>query len=126
MVVKKATGTPGAGPQADADGDRGRWWFEKVTERQMAAEIGARIAEARCLRGRSRRWLAEAAGVHTDTIRRIENGTQEPRTSTMVMIITALDVDHQQILGGFEWVSGPPPAPGHYRIERWSETDDDQ
>lgn len=123
--MKETEGHSGSDSR-DGDGaGQGSRWFEELTKGRMAAEMGARIGEARRLRGRSRRWLADAAGVDPDTVRRIEMGRQEPRSSTTtMMIVKALDVDHEQILGGFEWVPGTPRDPGCYQIERWSDADD--
>lgn len=56
-------------------------------------EIGERLRRARQKAGLTQAALAEAAGVTDETISRVERGAYEPALSTLMAIVTALDVD---------------------------------
>jgi transcriptional regulator with XRE-family HTH domain len=62
--------------------------------------IGARLARLRALRDLTQEQLAERAGVHVDTIRRLEQGVQAgARMATYEKLATALDVELGRLLG---------------------------
>lgn len=55
--------------------------------------IGAKIKELRVLKGLTQEDLAEQTGLSVRTIQRIESGEVDPRTYTLTVLATALEVD---------------------------------
>lgn len=60
--------------------------------------LGTRLREARKNRGLTQERLAVAAGVSRETVRRVEAGDQSPRTSVLVQLARALEVDPGDLL----------------------------
>lgn len=60
--------------------------------------IGERIAAARQHRGLSRVQLAVGAGVHPNTIQRIESGGRTPTMDTLNRIATVLQVPTRTLI----------------------------
>lgn len=60
--------------------------------------IGERIVYVRKLRNLSRVQLAVAAGVHPNTIQRIESGGRKPTMDTLLRIASVLDAPVSQLL----------------------------
>lgn len=62
--------------------------------------IGTRLARLRHMRDLTQEQLAERAGIHVDTIRRLEQGTQAAaRMATCEKIASALDIELGHLLG---------------------------
>lgn len=62
--------------------------------------IGARLARLRDVRELTQEQLAERAGVHVDTIRRLEQGVQaSARMATYEKLASALDIELGRLLG---------------------------
>ena len=59
-----------------------------------------KLRELRRLAVMSREELAEEAGIHYETLRRIEAGEQEPRARTIRALARALGAEPQQLLKG--------------------------
>ena len=57
-----------------------------------------KLKELRRIAVMSREELAEEAGIHYETLRRIETGSQEPRAKTIRKLAGALGVEPQQLL----------------------------
>jgi transcriptional regulator with XRE-family HTH domain len=71
--------------------------------------IGARIAHLREFRGMTQEQLAERAGVHVDTVRKLEQGRRATaRITTLRALALALDVELDRLLG--QPVVTPVPA----------------
>lgn len=67
------------------------------------------LRRLRRLKGWTQQELADAAGVHVDTIHDLESGAaREPRPGTMRRIATALGVPIRQV---DEFAEEPPPQP---------------
>ena len=62
------------------------------TRRGQLAAAGARIAKIRNQRELSRRVVAELAGIHENTLKKIENGAGNPTLSVLLAIADALHV----------------------------------
>lgn len=66
---------------------------------QDPRSIATRLIEARHECGATQTMLADAAGVHVATIRRIENGSNQPSVSTLARLAEALTLDVKDLLG---------------------------
>ena len=62
------------------------------TRSAQLAAAGARIGKIRKQRQLSRRVVAELAGVHENTLKKIENGAGNPTLSVLLAIADALHV----------------------------------
>ena len=62
------------------------------TRRGQLAAVGARIAKIRKQRQLSRRVVAELAGIHENTLKKIESGAGNPTLSVLLAIADALHV----------------------------------
>jgi transcriptional regulator with XRE-family HTH domain len=60
--------------------------------RGQIAAVGARIGRIRQKRKLSRRIVAELAGIHENTLKKIESGAGNPTLSVLIGIAEALDV----------------------------------
>ena len=60
--------------------------------------IGSEISKARKAKGLTQEELAELSKVNLRTIQRIENGENEPRGKTLVLICEVLDLDVESLL----------------------------
>lgn len=60
--------------------------------RGLPAAVGARIARIREQRKLSRRVVAELAGIHENTLKKIENGSGNPTLIVLAKIADALGV----------------------------------
>lgn len=61
--------------------------------------IGERLRKQRTRRALTQAELAEAAGVTTATVARIERDEIEPRMTTLRKLARALDVDPAELVG---------------------------
>jgi transcriptional regulator with XRE-family HTH domain len=66
---------------------------ERMIDPERVAEVGRLVKEMRLARGYSMRTLAARAGVSSQTIRRIEQGTATSMLVTLVWIAKALGVE---------------------------------
>lgn len=64
-----------------------------------ASTIGQRIKTARLAAGMTQEQLAAAAGLHEQSISKIELGVKQPLGSTVLAIAKALKVSTDQLLG---------------------------
>lgn len=64
----------------------------RTRRRGQIAAVGARIARIRQQRNLSRRIVAELAGIHENTLKKIENGDGNPTLSVLLGIAEALGV----------------------------------
>ena len=62
-------------------------------DRELFAQIAARVAERRKAWGVSQRGLAELCGTTQSAIARVERGARPPRIDTLARIATALDCE---------------------------------
>ncbi|MDP9194670.1 MAG: helix-turn-helix domain-containing protein [Acidobacteriota bacterium] len=62
------------------------------TRRGLPAAVGARIGRIRLQRELSRRVLAELAGIHQNTLKKIEGGQSNPTLTVLARIADALGV----------------------------------
>jgi transcriptional regulator with XRE-family HTH domain len=60
--------------------------------RGLPAAVGARIGRIRHQRELSRRVLAELAGIHENTLKKIESGNSNPTLTVLARIAEALGV----------------------------------
>jgi transcriptional regulator with XRE-family HTH domain len=60
--------------------------------RRLTAAVGARIGRMRQQRKLSRRVVAELAGIHENTLKKIESGNGNPTLSVLFGIAEALGV----------------------------------
>ena len=81
-------------------------------DEEFALELGRRIKHARVKAEMSQERLAKLAGLHRTTIGVIERGKRSIQTSTLVLIVGALEADYVEILGGIEYIPGPDVPPG--------------
>lgn len=58
-----------------------------------ATGFGAKLREKREARGMSQKALGEAAGIHGNTVAKLERGEQEPAWPLVLAFARALDVD---------------------------------
>lgn len=70
--------------------------------------VGARVRRFRKLRGWSMAKLAEASGLTTEALGRLERGEQTPRLDTLFGIAGGLEVEPAALLS--DEVAGPRPA----------------
>lgn len=80
----------------------------EAAERRYMSELGRRVRVARELRGMTQKEAAQAAGIATDMISRLENGRyQSPGLRTLIRIADGLGTSLSDLLpdGGAE-----PPA----------------
>jgi len=68
--------------------------------RKVVSGVGARVRELRRSRRLSQIVLAELAGVHYNTLRRLENGSSNPSVDALVRIAETLGVTIAQLFGG--------------------------
>ena len=68
----------------------------------MKNRIGRRIAELRNRAGMSQECLAERCGVSRQTISCWENGTQEPKAESLILLCPALNVTVTEFFAGVE------------------------
>ena len=68
----------------------------------MKNRIGSRIAELRNRAGMSQECLAERYGVSRQTISCWENGTQEPKAESLILLCPALNVTVTEFFAGVE------------------------
>jgi transcriptional regulator with XRE-family HTH domain len=73
---------------------------ERDSVRAVVSAIGARIRRLRRSRGLSQIVLAELAGVHYNTLKRIESGDANPSIEVLVKLADMLGVTIVQLLGG--------------------------
>lgn len=64
-----------------------------------AADIGARLREARLARGMSLRSVAQALGVSASLISQVETGKTQPSVSTLYAMVSHLGVSMDELLG---------------------------
>jgi ribosome-binding protein aMBF1 (putative translation factor) len=62
-------------------------------DRELLAQIAARVAERRKAWGISQRGLAELCGTTQSAIARVERGARPPRIDTLARIAAALDCE---------------------------------
>ncbi len=62
--------------------------------------IGARVRRLRKSRGLSQIVLAELAGIHYNTLKRVESGDANPSIDVLLKLADTLDVTIVQLLGG--------------------------
>lgn len=91
----------------------------------MTIPISRAIAAARAHAGLTQAELGEAAGVHTETISRIERGKFQPAVETLIEIAAALGLTLDQLVAGAAVrvdasVSTPVVRRLHARIARLS------
>ena len=65
----------------------------------MTAEFGARLREARTLRGMSLRSVAQAVGVSASLISQVETGKTQPSVSTLYALVNHLGVSMDELMG---------------------------
>lgn len=63
-----------------------------MARRDLPAAVGARIAKLRTQRELSRRVVAELAGIHENTLKKIEGGKSNPTLTVLARIADALGV----------------------------------
>lgn len=64
------------------------------------AVFGSRVRMAREAREWTQEELADRSGLTSVQISRVERGTREPRLTTLLRLIAALDVKPDKLLGG--------------------------
>lgn len=74
------------------------YFFIMCVAYKLRRVMGARIKEARKLRNRSQKWLAEEVGVTQPSVSDWEKGTSSPSTANLSAIASLLDVN-------FEWLA---------------------
>ena len=75
--------------------------------------IGARLAKLREYRDLTQEQLAERAGVHVDTIGKLEQGVrQTARLTTYQALASALDIELSRLLGQPSMIQQLPDAGG--------------
>lgn len=76
----------------------------------LAEQFGRNLFMARRRAWLSQEKLAELAGLHRTEIGLLENGRREPRLSTFVKLVEALEVQPKQLLKGLlTETTGDPP-----------------
>lgn len=65
---------------------------------EIRRQIGARLKRARLDRGLTQDQLAEAAGVHTTYIAKIEAGDRTPSLETLIRLSTIMNVSLQSVV----------------------------
>ncbi len=84
---------PDSSPREDLRSDR------EAVERRYMAELGRRLRTAREQRGMTQKQAAEAAGIATDMISRLENGHyQSPGLRTLLRIADGLGTRVAELL----------------------------
>jgi len=78
--------------------------------------LGRHIQQLRRARGLTQEALAEGAGVHVQTLSRIERGTHAPSVPHALAIARGLGVGAQAFFGPV--LEGPPDAPVDAIVER--------
>lgn len=68
--------------------------------RAVVRSVGARVRELRHTKRLSQIVLAELAGVHYNTLRRLENGSSNPSVDALVKIAETLGVTIAELFGG--------------------------
>jgi len=72
----------------------------------------------------SQEELAERSGVARDTISKLETGQRGAYPSTIRKLAAGLEVRPQMLMGGVEYLDGPPEAePGEKKPEERPERD---
>ena len=65
-----------------------------------SADVGSRIKYYRKQKGLTQEGLAQAIGVTNAAVARYENGSREPRISTLTLIANALGIRLVDLVGG--------------------------
>jgi transcriptional regulator with XRE-family HTH domain len=73
---------------------------ERKEVRAVVSAIGARVRRLRRSRGLSQIVLAELAGVHYNTLKRIESGDANPSIGVLLKLADTLGITVVQLLGG--------------------------
>lgn len=73
---------------------------EEIGSRAVVSAIGRRVRKLRKARGLSQIVLAELAGVHYNTLKRIEGGTANPSVDVLYRLAETLEVTIVQLFGG--------------------------
>ncbi len=73
---------------------------ERDSVRAVVSAIGARVRRLRRSRGLSQIVLAELAGVHYNTLKRIESGEANPSIEVLLKLADTLGVSIVQLIGG--------------------------
>ena len=78
--------------------------------RQLRRKIGESVRRARGAAGLTQADLAEAAGLETETVSRIERGAFGPSLPTLVAISKALRLDVSRFIGETSQEGAPAPS----------------
>jgi transcriptional regulator with XRE-family HTH domain len=85
-------------------------------DEEFAVEMGIRLRRARGSVGMSQEELARRAGLHRTTIGMIERGKRRMGSETLILILGALGIDPNKIIGGIEWIPGPAAPTGTWNF----------
>jgi transcriptional regulator with XRE-family HTH domain len=88
------------------------WWTTvpaRTTPPDVFANFGAALSLLRRRRGISQERLAELAGVHENTVKRVESGRQEGGTRTIGRLLGALEVELDELDVALRRVNQRPP-----------------
>jgi hypothetical protein len=58
--------------------------------------------------------LAAAAGLHRIGV--VESGRRSLEVTTLVLIVRALEVPLEEVVGGIVWIPDCPPGSGRWRV----------
>lgn len=70
-----------------------------------------RLERVRTDRGLTRQQLADAVGVHYQTIGYLERGEYSPSLSLALRLATALEIAVGDVFSLYPWVDAPVPSP---------------
>ncbi len=76
---------------------------------ETAEAVGARVREHRVARRLSMEKLAQLCGFSKETVRAIEAGEQAPRLHTFLLLVSALDLQLEDLLPG-DWMTRYAPG----------------